>query len=100
VRELRKEFMHLQDRITDGPAPRYLTIPEVAEMFGVRRDCSAAGQSRGVAGTGYRQAERFGPDEIDTIHQSLVKRGPELPPNSRERRRWNKRIRAMFQGGG
>jgi len=97
---LRDEVRQLREALASPPAS-YLTAGELAQMLQVsyetvRRRVAAGEWPALMIG---RQA-RFGPEEQAAIRQASLKRAPEPPMTSSERRQRNKRLRALRLGGG
>lgn len=96
---LREEVRQLREALASPSPVLYLTARELAQTFQVsyetvRRRVAAGKWPAMMIG---RQA-RFGPEEIDAIRQKLVKRAPEPPLSSWERRQRNKRLRGLGAG--
>jgi excisionase family DNA binding protein len=102
VRELRKELGQLRDVIGDGRTIRYLTIPEVAQMFNVCEETvrrrTRSGEWPALALVVGRQT-RIGPEELAAI-KKIARKPPSLQSrpgrSSLERRELRNRLNSVF----
>lgn len=93
VRGLRAELSELREVLSGGTATKYLTIPEVAELFGV---CSETVRRRARKGewpaVRIGNQMRFGREDIEAIRELGRPKPPPQRRTALETRRRNKAI--------